>query len=258
MKVEEPLRFAEIVVRRPCVTMFGTLAFALLLSAVGMSKFFINTEVPQGRSAYGIDADIRTKKVDAFIMARNDVKLSTGNKTLNTERVNDIVLSFLWKSKTDSSVFTKDTLALIRKYNEEITSRADYQKICYRPSQGANCSYMSPTLYMYPSGPLKFDGYGSLVSNVTHQLERLAMPASSAGLTTAQEMVQYPLQSQFKFYCGKEMNSEKLTSSVTRTTFFFGMPLKGYKNKDDRTAEQKKNYRGYSRQDIARGVEQAS
>ena len=36
------------------------------------------------------------------------------------------------------------------------------------------------------------------------------------------------------------MNSEKLTSSVTRTTFFFGMPLKGYKNKDDRTAEQKK------------------
>ena len=48
-------RFGRFVVRYPLPVMVGILLAALVMAAVGMSKFSINTDPPQGRSAYAMD-----------------------------------------------------------------------------------------------------------------------------------------------------------------------------------------------------------
>lgn len=149
-------KFGMFIAHYPFPVMVLALAAGLMMAAMGMSQFSINTEPPQGRSAYAMDTDIITQRMDALWFAHKSVKLSAEDEKQQTNPVfqNPAVVSAVYvvhnEDESEENVFTASNLHSIRAIEKKVLDMPEWPDYCLKDADGHCKPPLSIINYMFP------------------------------------------------------------------------------------------------------------
>jgi hypothetical protein len=264
----KPLWLAKQIVKRPCIFMLGCIFVMFVLAAAGMSKFHINTKPPRGRSAYALNDDYRTIRLDAYIKAQEANSIVVLNQTTQSDSDPTVPVLVLWKTKDKTNLLTLDRVNKIREVEQKIKALSDLPIVCHRCPNGTTPYANSPGMQLPapgclpcmsaatagcgPSGPgcspfMSFTNFlfptttagGATVNdgNGTTPLTQMALDEAVKYLAQpTMRSITNPLGS--SFYFEKEFNNVSTAAFAVRSLIKFALPLPGYLNSDDRQLEQ--------------------
>eukprot|EP00039_Didymoeca_costata_P009116 m.120592 g.120592 ORF g.120592 m.120592 type:complete len:1010 (-) comp14368_c0_seq2:153-3182(-) len=248
-------------VKRPCTVASIGLAIPLVVTFLAFAAFPIEIDTSGGafyprESSIGTLEDTLKKSSEETVfnpLANDD---DDENKEIPQQSNNQYDLSVIFWRGGDENIFTKEGFDLVKKVQEYILSHDDngavYSDFCLRDTEGKEC--LPPTsliTYLYAESD----------PNCTDILIPNGKGSERRDIQNTLFQMQYGNGSDYPVYCFPEGDNcrascvdpdpsatdqfvahyfdiEKAESHVTRATFRFGLPLKGYKNAKDRNEEQ--------------------
>eukprot|EP00928_Gymnodinium_smaydae_P041440 TRINITY_DN28044_c0_g1_i1.p1 TRINITY_DN28044_c0_g1~~TRINITY_DN28044_c0_g1_i1.p1 ORF type:complete len:987 (-),score=171.49 TRINITY_DN28044_c0_g1_i1:6-2945(-) len=193
-----------------CMSIGCLIMFALVAVVPNMSP-----NVPgAGRNVYALNDWEGTKKHDAMLHAMDSIKID-GNADKQSIRSQDFIM-INYKPDKDN-VFTPELVKQIQKLEMEVRAYSGFDDNCMLV--GGSCFVMSIVNYLTDDG--SFNG---------------TLPTDQATLDTRlKRAADNPMAS---FHFGTDFTKDEPQSPMTRSYFYLGLPLKGYKDQFDKAFEQ--------------------
>ncbi|KAJ3427879.1 sterol-sensing domain [Anaeramoeba flamelloides] len=119
-------------------------------------------------------------------------------------------LIFYYECDGCDNLLTKEKLAQIYQFEQEIQKEKNYGDYCKKNSNGECNSPYSVTSFFYDSDGEQKDDFDQ----------------------AAEDLYNMPGQ-MYKMFCDKDFSDSNLKTKYLKSSFFFGSPLEGYKNKLD-------------------------
>eukprot|EP00003_Mantamonas_plastica_P033189 TRINITY_DN937_c0_g1_i7.p1 TRINITY_DN937_c0_g1~~TRINITY_DN937_c0_g1_i7.p1 ORF type:complete len:810 (-),score=255.54 TRINITY_DN937_c0_g1_i7:111-2540(-) len=238
-----------IVRRRRFVFAFGLFVPILMAVIIGAANLFEFTPT-SGRdfrvrdNTYSERDDMESRALEA-VSIKDDTKDKDEPK--QTQNMGRWTIFLIYSSIDDKTVFDKDRIAHMKKWEDKIRDAKEFEDFCLRQDGVDGChptqSYLSSVPWFYPqiinatTGQSIPNGKGDLVSDPDNVVKTLGSPT---------------LLSQFsEFFFSRNFTADERKSTYTRAAFFYGAPLvdkngKKFRNKDDKEDEQQALYDVYS------------
>ncbi|KAJ5077047.1 hypothetical protein M0811_00367 [Anaeramoeba ignava] len=212
---------ANFISHHPYLTLIITMGITLILTIISAVKPFKidateeNLRVKSGEVVDKIDAVGMSYEHTFFDPAKNEIENQPHAQ--NTQSQMKVV--FYYECSGCDNLLTESKLKRIYKFEKDIFQHKNYNDYCLKEENQTECALQSTIINNY------FDSYGNLKPNIQEISQEIANSTQEAAL-----------------YFDKNFNEGNLKTKYIRSIYTFGLPLKGYYNRRDRTDQQEDKF----------------
>eukprot|EP00164_Ancoracysta_twista_P001242 GFYU01001629.1.p1 GENE.GFYU01001629.1~~GFYU01001629.1.p1 ORF type:complete len:1046 (-),score=368.07 GFYU01001629.1:102-3239(-) len=215
--------------KRPCSVCWGALLIPIVMAIVVFGGGFFEFSEDSG-SEWDIVNSIQVEQLDALEDARKFVFGSgTTGSLKERELENENTFNFVFRDDGDN-LFTAQKIAKIREIQNIFAARAEYAtdlcQLQYNGNTATGCRLaLAITNEFYPhvdGQTIIYNGNGTTQADLTTTLNRLSAD-----------------RFKYAYYFDKSFSATNQKSKYTRSTFFMGLPLKGFTSTDSEEQDEK-------------------